>query len=254
MNEVTGISSIARGCGLWLLAAALVVCSGCGSKTDSADAKAFMALPKVDHGDNAIRGKVTFTGPPPEMKSIANQPCHDGAGPISEESVVVNPNGTLLNVFVYVKGVRSDPLPNAAVPLLDQINCQYIPHAIGVQVGQPLNVRSSDPIIHNVHFTPSKNKADNLNMMSAGAQKTVTFDAPEFIPFKCDIHPWMNAQVGVFANPFFAVTNKEGTFEISHLPAGQFTLVAWHERYGEIEKQVTVTQGQPVVVDFNYAP
>ncbi|HEV7301211.1 MAG TPA: carboxypeptidase regulatory-like domain-containing protein [Tepidisphaeraceae bacterium] len=227
---------------------------GCGESTSSQSESAASALPKVAAGTATVRGAVKFTGTPPVMKEIANQPCHGTAKPMKEESVVLNDNGTLANVIVSLSGVSADPLPRSTPPALDQVGCQYVPHVVAVQAGQPLTVRSSDPTIHNVHFTPSKNKSRNLNMPGPDEQQ-VTFEHPEFVRFKCDIHPWMNAYVGVFPHPFFHVTGNDGSFELTNLPVGTYTLTAWHERYGELQETITITDGTPTPeVTFTYAP
>ena len=229
---------------------------GCDRESNpQSPSSAQTTLIKVVAGTGVSRGKVTFTGTPPPMREIANAVCHAGAtAAIKEESVVVNANGTLRNVFVYVKDVTADAPANAPVPLLDQNGCVYVPHVLAVQMGQPMKVRSNDPTPHNVHFTPKLNKARNLNMVNQGAEQTLKFDHAEFIRFKCDVHPWMSAYVGVFPHPFFATTGDDGSFELSNLPAGTFTLVAWHERFGTIEKEVTIDPEKAVDVDFNFAP
>jgi len=227
--------------------------AGCDGKAPSTSNPP--ALPKVVAGDGVIRGKVTFTGTPPEMRVIANAVCHPGVKePIKEESVVVNTDGSLRHVFVFLKGVAADAPMGGPSPLIDQVGCRYVPHVVGVQAGQPLTIRTSDPAIHNVHFTPTKNPADNLNMPGIGDERKVTFANPEFIRFKCDVHPWMSAYVGVFPSPFFTTTGDTGTFELTQLPAGTYMLAVWHERFGEMEKQVTIADGKPLTVDFTFAP
>jgi plastocyanin len=243
-----------------LLALTIVAGVGCDSRRpSSSDAgtseESTTALQKVSVGHGIVRGRVTFTGTPPPMKEVADAQCHPGERvTIRDESVVVNADGTLRNVFVFLKGVSTDVSTDVAAPVLDQVGCTYVPHVIGVQAGRPLTVKTSDATPHNVHFTPSKNRAGNLNMVNAGDTRQLTFAMPEFIRFKCDVHPWMAAYVGVFPHPFFATTGEAGTFELKNLPAGTFTLVAWHERFGEIEKQVTIDEAKPVEVDFNFAP
>jgi hypothetical protein len=239
---------------LVLIATTCVALNGCGQAASDSAATADPALTKIQAGQAILRGKVTFAGTAPVMKDVPNEPCHEGAKPFKEESVVVNANGTLRNVFVYLKNVSADPLPNTPPPVLDQVGCRYVPHVVAVQAGQPLTIRSSDPAIHNVHYSPQKNKANNLNMTSPGSEQQVKFDQPEFVRFKCDIHPWMNAYAGVFPHPFFAVTGDDGSFELKHLPAGSYTLVAWHERFGELEQTITVGDAPRADVTFTYAP
>ena len=173
-----------------------------------------------------------------------------------EEKVVVNENGTLANVFVYLAGVPASDGSDREPAVLDQVDCRYVPHAIGVQVGQMLRIRSSDPTMHNVHYDSDSNGAANFGLTVAGAEKPVTLKGNhEFIRVRCDVHPWMSATIGVFESPFFTVTDDaEGTFEIARVPAGQYTLVAWHELYGKLERPVEVKDDESVDASFEYKP
>jgi plastocyanin len=213
------------------------------------------AAPSVVVGKGVIRGKVTFTGRAPEMKTIDNVPCHDGAAKqLTDETVVVNENGTLRNVLVYLKGAPAVDVSNASPVVLDQKDCRYVPHVIGVLVGQKLVFLSSDPTLHNVHYNPDRNAAANFGFTSAGSERTVTFDVTgDFIRVKCDVHPWMTGYVGVFENSWFATTGDSGAFELKAIPDGSYKLVAWHELYGSKEQDVTISDEKPMDVEMSYA-
>jgi hypothetical protein len=127
-----------------------------------------------------------------------------------------------------------------------------VPHAVAIQTGQTLNVRSSDATMHNVHAMAQTNPASNLSMTQAGDQKSLRFDHVEFVQMRCDVHPWMSAWVGVFDSPFHAVTQEAGSFSISGIPAGTYKLVAWHEMYGRQEQTVTVADDTPVETNFTF--
>ncbi|HMB96736.1 MAG TPA: hypothetical protein VKK61_11905, partial [Tepidisphaeraceae bacterium] len=209
------------------------------------------ALPRVLHGNGIIYGEVKFIGAAPPMKTFTStESCCQTDSPLAEETVIVNPNNTLRNVFVYLDDAPQTDGSQQPPALLDQVHCQYVPHVLGVQVGQTLTIRSSDPTMHNVHFNPQKNPARNLAMTQAGQENPVKFDYAEIIRAKCDVHPWMTAWVGVFDNPFFAITQNDGNFEIKNIPAGTYKLVAWHELYGRQEKSVIVADDKPVNLEF----
>lgn len=191
-------------------------------------------------GPGGVKGKVLFHGTPPVMSAISNEPCHAGAGSLVEETVVVNENATLKNAIVFLSGVAAGDGSTASPALLDQVNCQYVPHVIGVQTNQPLRIRSSDPTLHNVHYAPQQNPAKNFGMTQPGAEQLVKFAAAEFIRVKCDVHPWMTAYIGVFDSPWFAVTGDDGSFELNGIPAGTYTLAAWHEKFGQQQQEIVV--------------
>ncbi len=193
-----------------------------------------------------VTGSVRFEGTPPKMPRImfAGDPScmREHPSPVYSEEVVVNGNGTLKNVLVYIKDGPAEytSSPPGMPVTLDQNGCMYRPHVLGLQTGQPLEVLNSDGTLHNVHIMAKLNPAMNRGEPRRGAKFEVKFDKPEIIKVKCDVHPWMSAYVGVFATPYFAVTGDDGSFTLRNLPPGQYTLEAWHERYGTRTARVSI--------------
>ncbi|MBI3252123.1 MAG: carboxypeptidase regulatory-like domain-containing protein [Candidatus Omnitrophica bacterium] len=195
-----------------------------------------------------LGGKIAFEGRPPaieKVKTDADPKCKmahpDG---LASDQVIVNPNGTLKNVFVYVKsGLEGKAFEAPKEPVVfDQKGCQYSPKVFGIQVNQPLEIVNSDDTLHNVHSLPTQSQAFNLGMPIKGMKLKKTFTKPEvMVKIKCEVHPWMSAWAGVLDHPFFGVSNEEGQFEIKNLPPGQYVIEAWHEKYGSQTQSVTVT-------------
>ena len=214
--------------------------------------------------EGSIAGTVSFAGAAPAKKTIsmdADAVCARSNADPHAEDIVVN-GDKLANVFVYIKegtaagksigGYSFAPPAEAAV--LDQHGCQYVPHVIGVQVNQTVNVTNSDETAHNVNVDAKQNEKFNQGQPPKGAPITRQFKRAEtVIPVKCNQHPWMRAYVGVLQHPFFAVSDKDGKFEIKNVPAGTYTLVAWHEKYPQgITQSITVAPGAPAASNFNF--
>lgn len=200
-------------------------------------------------GGASVTGKAVFEGTapaPPMIRMDADPACLlQHAQGFPSEEVVVNPNGTLKNVFVYVKqGLEGQKFEAPKEPVVfDQKGCHYTPHVFGIQVNQPLQILNSDDTLHNVHALPKSSKEFNLGMPLKGMKLTKTFTAPEImVKIKCEVHPWMNAYGGVLDHPYFAVTGEDGTFEIKDLPPGEYVLEAWHEKYGTQTATVKVPE------------
>lgn len=194
-----------------------------------------------------ITGKAMFQGQAPAAETIkmeADPNCsllHPQG--VTSDSVIVNSNGTLRNVFIYVKeglaGKKFDA-PKETV-LFDQKGCQYSPKVFGIQAGQPLEILNSDGTLHNVHALPSNSPQFNLGMPIKGMKLKKSFAKPEvMVKIKCEVHPWMSAYAGVLDHPFFGVTGDEGGFEIKNLPPGDYVIEAWHEKYGVQTQNVTI--------------
>jgi hypothetical protein len=116
-------------------------------------------------------------------------------------------------------------------------------------------ISNSDATLHNVNAAPKNNRAFNFGQPASVPAVARTFDKPEvMIPLRCDVHGWMNAYVGVVAHPFFAVTKDDGRFEIKGLPAGTYTIEAWHEQLGTQTQSVTVDAQAPAKVAIAFKP
>jgi plastocyanin len=238
--------------------ALLGVALACGGSDQSKSAQPASA--KVDTSTaGTISGKVAFDGPPPQNPAIpmASDPVCASAhkdGAVSQAYMVKD--GGLDNVFVYIKDGLGNKYtfeaPTQSVRL-DQQGCQYVPHVLGVRVGQPVEIVNSDNTMHNVHGMPQTNQEFNYGQPVAGMKNTVTFTAPEvLIPFKCDVHSWMNAYIGVVNHPYFAVTADGGKFELRGVPAGTYTIEAVHEKLGRQSQTLTLGEKDTKNITFTF--
>jgi len=209
-------------------------------------------------GNATITGKIVFDGPipkPEKFKMTADAFCAKAnPGEVARQDIEIGPDRGLKDVFVYVKsGITGTYPPPATAAVIDQKGCMYHPHVFGVVAGQNIDILNSDPTLHNIHSLPEKNEAFNLGMPVQGMKYTKKFDKPEvMIHIKCDVHGWMSAYCGVVAHPFFAVTAADGTYTIKNLPAGTYTIEAWHEKFGTQTQQVTVGATDTKTVPFTF--
>ena len=242
-------------------AGSLVACGGGTSDSASQTPAAGTQAKPTDTADGpgVIAGTISFDGtpPPPRPLRMDSDPKCVSDPSATSELLVVSAAGGVQNVFVYLKeglGARTYAVPSTPIAL-DQKGCRYTPHVFGVQVGQAMLISNSDSTLHNVNASPKTNRAFNFGQPAAVPAVTRTFDKPEvMVPLRCDVHGWMNAYVGVVAHPFYAVTQADGRFELKGLPAGTYTVEAWHEQLGTQTQSVTVDGQTPGKVSFAFKP
>jgi plastocyanin len=205
----------------------------------------------------SISGRVTLAGKPPELHAIdmsAEPACaKEYSTPVIAPTVVADANGNVANAVVYIKSGVSDyafRAPSEAAKLL-QKGCMYEPHVTALMVGQNLDVANDDQTTHNVFMMSQNNRPSNRSSLPGSEPVVESLVAPELaIPMKCNVHPWMKGYVFRFDHPYFAVTHRDGKFELTGLPPGTYTLVAWQELYGTMEQTVTVAPQGAVSADF----
>jgi hypothetical protein len=244
------------------LAATMVACGGGSQETakpaESAGAAGGQKVDPATAGN--VTGTVTLDGTAPKNEAIkmnADPVCvRENKTPQFQETYEVGADGKALgNVFVYVKDGLGNYVydPPTDSPKIDQKDCRYHPHVFGMRVGQPLEIINSDPTLHNIHAMPKLNQEFNNGQPIQGMKMTHTFTAKEvMVPFKCDVHGWMNAYVGVLDHPYFSVTDASGKFELKGLPPGTYTIEAWHERLGTTTQSVTIAAKESKDVTFTF--
>ncbi len=246
------------------LALALALAAGCSkkeqsqesSKTETKEATQAAATPIDPNTVATVNGVVKFDGtaPKPQKIDMSQDPACKGT---NETETVEVSNGDLANVFVYVKdglGDRTFEAPKEAVKI-DQDGCRYHPHVLGVMAGQPVTIVNSDNTTHNIHPSPKDNREWNESQPPKGAAISKDFPRQEvLIPVKCNQHPWMKMYIGVVKSPFFAVTGKDGKYELKGLPPGTYTIAAVHEKFGEQDQKVTVGPKDTKTADFTFKP
>lgn len=243
-----------------MVAALMVAAAACGGgekKTAPAGAPAGTLRVEPEKAGN-VSGRVIFEGAPP-----ANAPVRISSDPacmaanasgLSLETYMVK-DGGLDNVFVYVKdglGNYYFEVPTAPVKL-DQQGCRYVPHVFGARVGQPIEITNSDNTLHNVHAVANVNREFNFGQHIKGMKNTEVFTAREvMVPFKCDVHGWMTSYGGILDHPYFAVTSGGGKFALENLPAGTYTVEAWHEKMPPQTQTVKVGEKQTREITFAF--
>lgn len=224
-------------------------------------------------GTAVVKGKVVFDGEPGKTGVISvnkDEYCKKQHAAKKQKvpdqgTIVYSKQGNAIPyTFVYIKNIKDRYDPPKQAALIDQVGCVYKPHVFGMVAGQELHIKSSDPTAHNIHALPKKNSEFNISQPTMGTLErkgAQTFTRPEMaIKIKCDVHPWMNAWCHVMAHPFFDVTishendgkdkSKRGTFEIGQLPAGDYEVVAWHEKFGSVSQKVKVGDGETKEIEL----
>lgn len=221
-------------------------------------ASSAVARPFVVEGPG-IYGRVRFEGPPPKPKKLkteADPKCAEmhADEPLLSEEIVVNSDGTLRWVFVYVKTGLAGVYERPREPVvLDQKGCQYHPHVLGMMAKQPIKMRNSDETSHNIHALPVNSAEWNIGQPNKGMETVKTFPAAEvMVKIKCDVHPWMATYIGVLDHPFYSVTGEDGVFALKGLPAGEYEIEAWHEKFGAQSVKVKLGEGEAKEIAFSY--
>jgi plastocyanin len=207
-------------------------------------------------GGALLTGVVKFQGTAPRTTRIdmsADPLCAQAhSSPVTTEDVLTEANGGLENVVVYISeglGAATFPVPDQPV-VMEQKGCQYKPHVLAMRAGQKLDVINSDSTTHNIHPMPNNNREWNISQPHGVSIEQVFAREEIAISVRCNVHPWMRSYIAVIKNPYFAVTGKNGSFDLKDIPPGSYTLQAWHEKLGSKMQKITVGSGETKTVEF----
>ena len=202
----------------------------------------------------SVSGTVTFTGTPPKMKPIdmSKEPscASQHATPVTTQNVVTGPGNSLQYVVVYVSAGDPGGAPATETVRYDQKGCQYLPHVAVLEANQPLEIYNDDQTSHNIHPLATTNAEWNKSQPPGAPPIHTSYAKPEFIPVKCNVHPWMHGYFAVLATARHAVSGADGKFNLTGLPPGKYTLTAWHEKFGTQTQDVTITGSETATANF----
>jgi plastocyanin len=208
---------------------------------------------KVTDG-GTITGVVRFKGtaPAPKKLEVTKDKEVCAKTPKFDQSLVVS-GGNLVNAVVYLSDIKKGKAVDVKKVTLDQKGCEYQPHVLAFPAGATVEILNPDGILHNVHSYSKINSPFNMAQPKFKKSMTVKIDKPEAINVKCDVHGWMDGWLFAAPNPYYAVTDDKGSFKLTDVPAGTYTLEVWHETLGKQSQKVTVKPKEETKVTLEMA-
>lgn len=222
---------------------------------------AILGMPATGNRNPAqgsVSGKVTLIGTPgkPKPLDLSKEPAcvkMHAAVPLLPETIVVGAGNALRNVVVYISAGAPDSTASAGnAAVFEQKDCHYTTHVLAVQAGQEIRMVNSDPLSHNIHPLAKANREWNKIQPPNTPAFSYAYDKQEFIPVKCNLHPWMQGYFVVLKNKYFAVTGDDGRFTLPELPPGHYTVTAWHESLGTQSRELVVGAGGLQTMEFAF--
>ena len=205
-------------------------------------------------GGGTVSGRVTYEGTPAKQKPIdmSKEPscAKQYATPPPTETVVTGPNNALENVVVYISARAPDEPPPSQAAVLAQKGCRYLPHVLAFQVNQELKITNEDQTSHNIHPLAKINREWNKSQPPGTPPFSEKYDKMEFIPVKCNVHPWMHGTFAVLKNSHYSISGNDGGFTLPNLPPGKYTVTAFHESYGDQTQEVSIADSETKNVNF----
>jgi hypothetical protein len=204
-------------------------------------ARGYEAVTVADGG--TIKGKVVYAGAPPAKKKVI--PTKDkeacGSGVREVDQIRLGPDKAVQEAVVYLKGVARGKAweKPAKAPAIDNVKCDFNPHVQVIAAGD-VEIVNSDPVLHNTHGFLDKLTVFNVALPNQGQRIKKPLKRPGLVRVECDAHGWMLGWIHVADNPYHALTAKDGTFTLTNVPPGSYTLVTWQEYTGAVETPVTV--------------
>jgi Carboxypeptidase regulatory-like domain len=232
--------SLAAGAGLLSLLAA-------------APALAYEVVTVTDGG--TIKGKVVFVGSPPPTKKVVPTKDKDacGSGVREVDQILLGPDQAVQEAVVYLKRIDKGKAWDKAAkpPAIDNVRCDFTPHVQVIPAGD-IEIVNSDPVPHNTHGFLGKVTVFNVALPHQGQRITKPLAKPGMVRVECDAHGWMLGWIHVADNPYYAVSARDGSFTLTNVPPGSYTLVAWQQYAGTVEVPVTVKAKEvaPVTVEL----
>ena len=220
----------------------------CRPSSDSGSTPPTVQAPAAPVGRGFVEGQVRLTGtpPPPALLDTTASVASTCGDKVPDRSLTVGEQGALAHVVVSLADGAALPAEGvtAAPAVLDQRRCSYEPPALAARAGSTLEVRNSDPVMHNVRAVAAGQSVFNVAMPLEGMSLRKPLPAaPGTVQVKCDVHPWMRAVVRTFDHPYFTSTDAQGRFRLE-LPEGTHSLVLWHGRLPEASRPITVKAGE----------
>jgi hypothetical protein len=213
------------------------------------------AAPLAADERGTLSGVVRLAGPAPARPALPVFKYPEVCGQsVPDERLVVGPGGGVRYAVVTVEGVRDGATPERdAVHVLDNRGCRFEPHVQVAEVGQWLQIRNGDPILHNADARLANETLFNL-ALPPGREVRRPLARAGRIAVTCDVrHTWMSAYVVVADHPYHSVTDAYGAYEIRDLPPGRYTMRVWHEELGTLDQEVRIEAGRTTTAESAFA-